>query len=86
VRHQGWKYAYDTRALSVPDELYYLAADPEETKNLAKTLPQRTADMRRLIEQHLQQGQQSAVSMTEEMSETEMAGLAEHLKKLGYVE
>jgi arylsulfatase A-like enzyme len=86
VRHQGWKYAYDARTLSVPDELYYLVADPEETKNLAKTLPQRAAEMRRLIEQHLQQGQQSAVSMTEEMSETEMAGLAEHLKKLGYVE
>lgn len=86
VRYQGWKYAYDARTPTVPDELYDLSADPEETKNLAKTLPQRTADMRRLIEQHLQQGRQSAVSMTEEMSETEMAGLAEHLKKLGYVE
>jgi hypothetical protein len=42
--------------------------------------------MRRLIEQHLQMVQQSAISMTEELSETEMAGLTEHLKNLGYVE
>lgn len=86
VRYQGWKYAYDAENSSVPEELYDLASDPEETKNLAKSMPQKAAEMRRLIEQHLQQGQQSAVSMTDEMSEAEMAGLAEHLKKLGYVE
>jgi arylsulfatase A-like enzyme len=86
VRFQGWKYACDMRSSSVPEELYDLAADPEETRNLAKTLPQRAAEMRRLIEQHLQMVQQPAISMTEELSETEMAGLTEHLKNLGYVE
>jgi arylsulfatase A-like enzyme len=86
VRYQGWKYACDMRLSSVPEELYDLAADPQETRNLAKELSQRATEMRQLIEQHLSSEQQPAVSMAEVLSEIEIAGLAEHLKKLGYVE
>jgi arylsulfatase A-like enzyme len=86
VRYQGWKYACDMRSSSVPEELYDLAADPQETRNLAKELSQRATEMRQLIEQHLRPGQQSAVSMAEALSESEITGLTEHLKQLGYVE
>jgi arylsulfatase A-like enzyme len=86
VRHEGWKYACDMHSSSVPEELYDLATDPQESRNLAKALPQRATQMRQLIEQHLLADQQPAIPMTQVLSETEMAGLAEHLKKLGYVE
>lgn len=42
--------------------------------------------MRGLIEAHIAQTETGAVNMTDEMSELEMAGLADHLRKLGYVE
>lgn len=49
-------------------------------------MPQRATQLRRLIETHVEQAQTGAVNMTDELSETEMAGLADHLRKLGYVE
>lgn len=86
VRHNGYKYAYDARNPKVPEELYDLSADPGETKNLAATQPQKAAEMRALIAAHLAQAGAAAVSMKEELSDKEMAGLADHLRKLGYVE
>ncbi len=86
VRYGGYKYAFDANDPKVPEELYDLAADPEETKNLAKAMPQKAAEMRRLIEAHIAGAATGAVDMTDEMSEMEMAGLADHLRKLGYVE
>ncbi len=86
VRHQGWKYAFDARNAGVPDELYDLAADPDETKNLAAAKPLNAEEMRRLIEGHVAGMDTAAVTMSDEMSEDEMAGLADHLRKLGYVE
>lgn len=86
VRYDGYKYAYDAADPGVPEELYDLTADPEETKNLAHAQPHKTAEMRRLIETHIRQAEAGAVDMTDEMSELEMAGLADHLRKLGYVE
>ena len=86
LRHEGFKYAFDARDPNVPQELYDLSADPEETRNLAQTMPQKAAEMRHLIEQHVAQAESDAVDMTDEMSELEMAGLADHLRKLGYVE
>lgn len=86
VRYGGYKYAYDAGNPGTPEELYDLAADPEETKNLAKAMPQKAAELRQLIEQHIARAETTAVAMTDEMSELEMAGLADHLRKLGYVE
>ena len=86
VRIGGYKYAYDANDPKVPEELYDLAADPEETRNLAQALPHKAAELRRLIENHIAQAETGAVDMTDEMSELEMAGLADHLRKLGYVE
>ncbi len=86
VRYGGYKYAYDAGNPGIPEELYDLAADPEETRNLAKSMPQKAAEMRQLIEQHIARVETTAVAMTDEMSELEMAGLADHLRKLGYVE
>lgn len=86
VRAGGYKYAYDAGNPKVPEELYRLADDPEETRNLAQTMPQQAADMRRMIERHVEGAAAGAVSMMDEMSELEMAGLADHLRKLGYVE
>ncbi len=86
VRAGGYKYAYDARNPRVPEELYDLSADPDETKNLAAARPEKTAELRAAIQHHLEQTETAAVAMTDEMSDTEMAGLAEHLRKLGYVE
>lgn len=86
VRFGGYKYAFDVDDAKVPEELYDLAADPNETKNLAASLPHKVAELRRLIQQHIDQAGTDAVEMTDELSELEMAGLADHLRKLGYVE
>ena len=53
---------------------------------LALAQPQKAIEMRQIIEAHIAQAETGAVDMTDEMSELEMAGLAEHLRKLGYVE
>lgn len=86
VRAGGYKYAYDASNPKVPEELYRLADDPEETHNLAQTMPEQTAELRHMIERHVEGSAADAVSMMDEMSEMEMAGLADHLRKLGYVE
>ena len=86
VRYDGYKYAFDATDPKVPQELYDLQADPEEKNNLVRAMPQQAADLRRLIETHVEQAQTGAVDMTDELSEAEMAGLADHLRKLGYVE
>ena len=86
VRAGGYKYAFDAANPRIPEELYDLNADPDETQNVAAALPQKTAELRTMIEHHVKETATAAVAMTDEMSATEMDGLAEHLRKLGYVE
>jgi arylsulfatase A-like enzyme len=86
VRFGGFKYAYDAASSQVPQELYNLSSDPEETDNLVKSMPQKAAELRKLIEAHVRQAQSDAVSMNDEISDVEMGDLTEHLRKLGYVE
>ena len=86
VRAGGFKYAYDAANPRTPEELYDLNADPEETRNLAPTMAHKTAELRDLIAGHVAGAAAGAVDMTDELSELEMAGLADHLRKLGYVE
>jgi arylsulfatase len=86
VRSGGFKYAFDAVNPGIPQELYNLATDPGENKNLAADLPGKASELRSLIEQHVQDKETGAISMTDEMSDTEMDDLAEHLRKLGYVE
>jgi arylsulfatase A-like enzyme len=86
VRYGGWKYAYDAARPGALDELYNLATDPDETKNLATSAPAKVTELRRLIEDHLAGMDTAGVAMGDELSELEMAGLADHLRKLGYVE
>jgi arylsulfatase A-like enzyme len=86
VRYGGWKYAYESANPGPLDELYDLTNDPGETKNLATSAPAKVAEMRRLIEGHVAGMDTAAVAMGDELSELEMAGLADHLRKLGYVE
>jgi arylsulfatase A-like enzyme len=86
VRHAGWKYAADVADSSVPVELYDLSADPGEIKNLASANPAKVAEMRDLLDRYLNQEQTEGVSLTDDLSDLELAGLTSHLKKLGYVE
>jgi arylsulfatase len=86
VRFGGFKFAFDSSNPGIPQELYDLTTDPDENTNLATALPQKAAELRMLIEQHIWQNDTTAVSMTDEMSDAEMDDLAEHLRKLGYVE
>jgi arylsulfatase A-like enzyme len=86
VRDRGWKYAFDAEKPQVPEELYDLAANPAEDRNLIKQNPAKAAELRGLILVHLEQEQRAGSTLADELSDDEMAGLAEHLKKLGYVE
>lgn len=86
VRYEGWKFAYNASDTSVPQELYDLAADPEEKHNIVKEQPARAAELQHLIEGHLTNASFSGSALVDELSVAEMEGLAEHLKKLGYVE
>lgn len=86
IRFEGWKYAYNADDPSVPEELYDLSADPEEKRNIAKENPQQAAELRQLIQAHLSNASLSGAALVDELSAAEMDGLAEHLKKLGYVE
>jgi len=86
VRAGGYKYAYDAANPRIPEELYDLNTDPDETKNVAAARPQKAAELRAMIAAHVAQTDTAAVAMTDEMSDMEMTGLAEHLRKLGYVE
>jgi arylsulfatase A-like enzyme len=86
VRYEGWKYAFDADDSKVPEELYELAANPDENHNIVKAQPQKAAELQALIRSHLEQEQRAGSALADELSDDEMAGLSEHLKKLGYVE
>ena len=86
VRTDDWKYAVHISDDSVPEELYNLEADPDETNNLAATHPQKTGEMRTLLQQHLQRKTRLGVRLVEELTPEELSKLSKRLENLGYIE
>lgn len=86
VRTAGWKLARHISDPNVPDELYDLAQDPDETHNLAAEMPAKVAELAQLLDEHLAKPRRAGVSLKADLSEEEMDVLANHLKNLGYVE
>jgi arylsulfatase len=81
VRAGGWKLIYNRRSRS--GELYHVAADPGETRNLMDKEPERARDLLRKIAAHDRDNAKRShrVRGTEELPED----VAEGLKSLGYV-
>jgi arylsulfatase A-like enzyme len=66
-------------------ELYNLAADPQERRDLAATYPEKVAEMRRLLEEHLRENlrHRKAVGLPQTVSLPRE--LQEQLEAIGYV-
>lgn len=86
VRTEEWKYVVHMTNPSVPEELYHLPSDPNETNNLAKLRPDVRSEMKALLVDHLQSEKYESVALSEELSQEELDDLAKHLEKLGYLE
>lgn len=76
LRQDGWKYI-----LGPKPELYHLASDPKETKNLIEAQPQRAAAMRAALETLISGGGAGIRSTRRQPSPQERSELA----GLGYV-
>lgn len=86
IRTAAWKYVFTPQKPEVPEELYHLAADPQEWRNVAET--------RRSVAQELRQHLLEMISGTfyvtgaaadEQMSDEEKKMMEERLKQLGYL-
>ncbi len=76
LRQDGWKYILGPRP-----ELYHLASDPKETKNLVEAQPQRAGAMRADLEKLISSGGAGVRSSRRQPSPQERSDLA----GLGYV-
>ena len=86
VRTKEWKYVCAPKNPDIPEELYHLAVDPDEWRNLAKTHRARAAQLKRQLFEivsgtYYLEDDTSGI----EMSEDEKAVMEERLKQLGYL-
>lgn len=85
-RHFGWKFIHDTE--DDGEELYNLAADPNEQTNLAGCEPERVGSFRRMIDQHRRDTTALASSFNEpgdRPSTPDDAEMRRRLAALGYL-
>jgi arylsulfatase A-like enzyme len=81
-RTRAWKYVGAPHAPDVPDELYDLAADPHERRNVAAREPARVAALRARVAEV--EGRAEAPGPS--LSADEQAAVAVRLRELGYLE
>jgi arylsulfatase A-like enzyme len=86
VRTEEWKYAVHMTNPAVPEELYHLPSDPDESNNMAQLRPDIVEEMKALLVTHLQSRKHQSVSLADELNQDELNELAKHLEKLGYIE
>jgi arylsulfatase A-like enzyme len=81
-RTERWKYVEAPHAPDIPDELFDLAADPRERRNLAASEPAQTAALKARVAGV----EASAVGEGEALSAEEEAAVEARLRDLGYIE
>ncbi len=81
-RTERWKYVTAPNAPELPEELYDLAADPRERRNLAASEAARLADFRARVAAV----EATAVAGEDALSADEEAAVAQRLRDLGYIE
>lgn len=81
-RTERWKYVEAPHAPDLPDELFDLAADPRERRNLAATEPAQTAALKARVAAV----EGGAVGDGEALSAEEEAAVEARLRDLGYIE
>jgi len=86
VRTEEWKYAVHMTNPAVPEELYHLPSDPDESNNLAQSRPDIIEELKALLVTHLQSRKHESVALADELNQDELNDLAKHLEKLGYIE
>lgn len=84
VRADDWKYIYGLTDPEFDEELYDLAADPEEQINLAAREPDQRALLRALADTHFASG--PGAGGGSEMTQEDRDVMQERLRKLGYIE
>ena len=83
LRDLGWKLVYDTR--TGREELYDVAADPGEARDLAGTHGVRAAYYRQALQQTLAALRQAAPAAASTPAVPPTKEQCENLKSLGYV-
>ena len=81
-RTERWKYVAAPNAPERPEELYDLAADPRERRNVAASEPARVADFRARVAA----AEATAVGGEDALSADEEAAVEQRLRDLGYIE
>jgi arylsulfatase A-like enzyme len=81
-RTERWKYVEAPNAGDIPDELFDLAVDPRERRNLAAAEPARVAELRARVAAV----EATAVGEGAALSADEEAAVEARLRDLGYIE
>jgi arylsulfatase A-like enzyme len=81
-RTERWKYITAPNAPDVAEELYDLASDPRERRNVAAAEPARVAELRARVAA----AEATAVASDDALSADEEAAVEQRLRDLGYIE